>query len=559
MTRPTTRSKTSSPSVDKDRDRDKDKGGRAAPPPVPVPVPAPIAPRSSSSRPSSPTTRTISPLPSRLVIIACFWGVIVLALPYWWRTTTIERRPLPLAQIQRWVNRAPCYLTPKVSFAFESPATNKDRQVEQAIHATLQRLKKAQVAQCLEVQWAQTGEEATYRILLTDDDDVLKRRFAPNTIPVSTKPGLQDRLFANASTLLGGQPSDGSRPPPSPSMAKFSPTYKLVFSLLNEDSSSGDALLEWDIHHLLKRHIQPLLSALQPLHNFTIDTSIQYFAPLAIPVQTLPGQGSWILEDELRAFVNNADWKLPTSLTLDPILHFILFVPKKEHRPLKIKTQDGRTSPTGFITPQRGGVVIYNPPPPTQPPTTWSKPAAPPPTHKPPNLIPAFRLFESQLRKLLGVPPTLPGPDFVTTWQVDALIRQRLEGVLKDCVESLQGIDRLVKEVKNMRVGRGLQKGVKKALDELRLADFYLSQSPSLSLHHASKALSLASKAYFDPSMLALLYFPDNHKYAIYTPLFGPVAVPLLVALIKEWKGRRKGRERKEEGEGELEEEGKDK
>lgn len=46
----------------------------------------------------------------------------------------------------------------------------------------------------------------------------------------------------------------------------------------------------------------------------------------------------------------------------------------------------------------------------------------------------------------------------------------------------------------------------------------------------------MASKAYFDPSMLALLYFPDEHKYAIYTPLFGPVMVPILMGLLREWK-----------------------
>ena len=36
-------------------------------------------------------------------------------------------------------------------------------------------------------------------------------------------------------------------------VAKYSPRYKLVFSLLNEDSSSAGALLEWDIQALLKR------------------------------------------------------------------------------------------------------------------------------------------------------------------------------------------------------------------------------------------------------------------------------------------------------------------
>jgi phosphatidylinositol glycan class S len=45
--------------------------------------------------------------------------------------------------------------------------------------------------------------------------------------------------------------------------------------------------------------------------------------------------------------------------------------------------------------------------------------------------------------------------------------------------------------------------------------------------------------------MLALLYFPDEHKYAVYTPLFGPMSVPLLVALLKEVKDWKKGKKEK--------------
>ena len=39
--------------------------------------------------------------------------------------------------------------------------------------------------------------------------------------------------------------------------------------------------------------------------------------------------------------------------------------------------------------------------------------------------------------------------------------------------------------------------------------------------------------------MLALLYFPEEHKYAVYTPLFGPIAVPLFLMGLKELKGWR--------------------
>jgi phosphatidylinositol glycan class S len=41
--------------------------------------------------------------------------------------------------------------------------------------------------------------------------------------------------------------------------------------------------------------------------------------------------------------------------------------------------------------------------------------------------------------------------------------------------------------------------------------------------------------------MVGLLYFPAEHKYAVYTPLFAPIAVPLVVSVIRELKSRRKG------------------
>ena len=38
---------------------------------------------------------------------------------------------------------------------------------------------------------------------------------------------------------------------------------------------------------------------------------------------------------------------------------------------------------------------------------------------------------------------------------------------------------------------------------------------------------------------------PDEHKFAVYTPLFAPIAVPMIIALLKElvgWWKRRKGK-----------------
>ena len=42
---------------------------------------------------------------------------------------------------------------------------------------------------------------------------------------------------------------------------------------------------------------------------------------------------------------------------------------------------------------------------------------------------------------------------------------------------------------------------------------------------------TLAEAAFFDKSLLALLYFPDDQKYAIYIPFFLPVGIPVLLSL----------------------------
>ena len=61
----------------------------------------------------------------------------------------------------------------------------------------------------------------------------------------------------------------------------------------------------------------------------------------------------------------------------------------------------------------------------------------------------------------------------------------------------------------------------------------------SEALLQSSLARNAAEKSFSDPSILALLYFPDDQKFAIYIPLFLPVGLPLIVAyleILKQWK-----------------------
>ena len=49
----------------------------------------------------------------------------------------------------------------------------------------------------------------------------------------------------------------------------------------------------------------------------------------------------------------------------------------------------------------------------------------------------------------------------------------------------------------------------------------------------ARQAILASEKAFFDPSLLELLYFPEDQKFAIYIPLFLPISIPVVLSLMQ--------------------------
>ena len=83
-----------------------------------------------------------------------------------------------------------------------------------------------------------------------------------------------------------------------------------------------------------------------------------------------------------------------------------------------------------------------------------------------------FATFENQLQDLLGVPmlpPTIKSKDStaITDWQLDALIRRRIQENAVDSRETLESIVSLVNQIQNMPVGQDVKGDVQNALNAL--------------------------------------------------------------------------------------------
>lgn len=211
-------------------------------------------------------------------------------------------------------------------------------------------------------------------------------------------------------------------------------------------------------------------------------------------------------------------------------LHMLYFVPAPRHRPLFIRGSDGDVSPShSWVIPQWGGVVLEQ-----QPVSGGDVPLSPE------RLDDALLLWDKQLRKLLGVPllPDGSSPRFAS----DVLALARVHENVRAARDTLRSTARLIEQMQALGVDRHVHADFEAALSSLHLA-----AAPSLLsgramrelLRHAWDASYFATRSFLHPSMIAQLYFPDEHKYAIYTPLFAPAAVPLLVALVRLFKTRR--------------------
>lgn len=297
---------------------------------------------------------------------------------------------------------------------------------------------------------------------------------------------------------------------------KYAPTYHLTFSLF----TSGPIPSSWDIEAAIDEYMKPVLSVLSPIHNFTIDTQVQLYATPGVQNQVLS-------KEDLSSFINAAEWPLSPSIGGAPTINFVVFAGNQT-----IAGDDTPESTShSWLIPQWGTVYLLAVPHDT---AHLSSSAL-----KQPLLT-----FTSHLLSLTGTPQSGSLPLRLST-----LARIRSADLLLRASSTLGSLARLSLALPSISIPSSVADGVSKTMHHLRLACDTLGREEGLA--HARIAEAEAERAFFEKSMVGQLYFPDEHKVAVYLPLLGPVAVPLVMGLVNElraWVKRR--RERRERGEG---------
>ncbi len=151
-------------------------------------------------------------------------------------------------------------------------------------------------------------------------------------------------------------------------------------------------------------------------------------------------------------------------------------------------------------------------------------------------------VFVGQLRALLGISRTLPvlvpieasDDSNIAAWELQAWLRRRAVEQLTLATMTLSSLSDLLGKVNNMVIKDYIADEVIRAVEASQTALDRLAGGHFQEAFAASKqALVSSERAFFDPSLLELLYFSDDQKYAIYVPLFLPLGVSILFGFVK--------------------------
>ncbi|KAL4608432.1 GPI transamidase component PIG-S [Arapaima gigas] len=328
---------------------------------------------------------------------------------------------------------------------------------------------------------------------------------------------------------------------------KSSPGYEITFSLLNPDPKSHS--LHWDIEGAIHTYVQPLLDKLAPVANHSVDSQILYYAVLGVNPRFDNSVSAFTLNaDSLAHVINPVEARLGSNAaSSNPVLNFLLFVPDAHHSPLFIQDHSKHVvASNAFHSPRWGGIMVYNV-------NDQYGQEAEFPVRVDIDMARVMGVFLAQLRLMLGVqavhPPAgfllqSPGSAGLTDWELDRLQWTRTVENVATASTSITSLAQLLDEIGNIVINDNIAQQVYNAVTSLQAAVAELEAGNlAFALQYSREAVLASERAFFDPSLLHLLYFPDDQKFAIYIPLFLPMCVPILLSLLKmagELRQRRK-------------------
>ncbi|XP_017483616.1 PREDICTED: GPI transamidase component PIG-S isoform X1 [Rhagoletis zephyria] len=487
--------------------------------------------------------------------------VIIVGVPMWWKTTEVYRVSLPSADIMS-LSDEPLEIANKIAiFSFEKSRAellvkelteiyaNNDlwrpnfvqivpfekafnTKTPAALESLLLKQEEIRAGDFIFIEWPKLQEE----VLLTSDRSALIRSdtSASRIKHVINLLILQTHRIQQ---ILNEDHRHGVK-----SEAPQT-EYDVVVSILNPRPDIMNA--KWNVRMAVETYIAPFLKEVSQISNYTLTTQWKYQLPFEADLKQVRdssklGRHYALGETDLPHIITSIEKNLGVGITAKPAINLVVYITPCDIAPVHIynrhNKQATRQKVDSFISPKWGGIIIANPP----AEACVSYNAAQQPVEFYVNTNDVMQIMLYQLQKLLdiNVEFNIDGVKTVALeqieprrWEYEAYIRRSAVMHITTASNTLQSLIKLLDNISYIVINDDVGQSINNAYKIVLLAKQTLASGNLLAASNYARSAFIASEhAFFDASLLAQLYFPDEQKYAIYIPLFLPIMVPVITS-----------------------------
>ncbi|XP_059610001.1 GPI transamidase component PIG-S-like isoform X1 [Phlebotomus argentipes] len=504
--------------------------------------------------------------------------IIGIGVPMWWKTTEVYRVSLPYEGINELhdtpirpvssifiytkdISRANLLVgelqgyflnTSLLTVDFKAISLSEDEVAGVKTPASLENkiLQRypVKVGEFLFAEWSQLSEKES--IVVTADRTAF---IAPGTTSTKIAQVLKTWIFQEFKIKSILNSRNNSKALRHKTAAPQS-HYDILITIMNPRPDLQN--VKWNVRYAAENYITPFLNEISVLSNFTLKTQWKYQVPFQYSSKQIHDNSTLkrhfaLDEDSLPHIVTAVEKNIGHEISNNPCFQLVVYVPPCSKAPVYIynKKRERATlnNIDAFLSPKWGGIVIANPA--ERVCVKYMEDQQKVDVVINSNEISLTLLY--LLRKLTDIDVDIPISEATMTeitsisprkWEVDVYMRNSAIHLIQSSIVTLSSLTSLLKDISyiviNDAVGQAVEdsyRNIVKALTALKANDLHLAVNLAKKAHEASET------AFFDPSLLALLYFPDEQKYAIYIPLFLPVLIPVLMsmnAIRKSWSKR---------------------
>lgn len=264
----------------------------------------------------------------------------------------------------------------------------------------------------------------------------------------------------------------------------------------------------------IEEYLQDFVMTMSTIADFVIKSQWLYLTELgAIPRKILDHYA--LLENQLPHIITPLETKLWSHISPRPSLHLVVYFPHCR-APLYIYNSNNEMSSTNaFVSPRWGGIYIMN----------ADKNSCELGNFNSSSETIAL-MFRQMLLELFKIDNNM------TESTVQELKLRKIDEMLESSKTTLKSLAQLLSEINSIVISDEVADKISVAVKSTQQAEEFLRNGNyEEALLKAKLAFKNSEEAFGHPSLLALLYFPDDQKYAIYIPLFLPVMIPVIMSL----------------------------